>query len=139
MPYISVDFWWVRIFDFPHLQLTLLTALAIATYIIKFDFKDYRDYVFISALIACFIFQFIKIYPYTTFAKYEVLNATNPVKKQFSVFTANVLQENENTDMVMKEIDTMAMLYYLQKLTIGGSKQLTKIFRTIIGIAFNTL
>ncbi len=107
MPYISVDFWWVRIFDFPHLQLTLLTALAIATYIIKFDFKDYRDYIFISALIACFIFQFIKIYPYTTFAKYEVLNATNPVKKPFSVLTANVLQENENTDMVMKEIDTM--------------------------------
>ena len=32
--FVSLDFWWVRIFDFPHVQLTCITATALALYFI---------------------------------------------------------------------------------------------------------
>ncbi|WP_142785957.1 endonuclease/exonuclease/phosphatase family protein [Changchengzhania lutea] len=107
LPYIPLDHWWIRMFDFPHIQLTFLTALAIITYIIKFDFKNYKDYLFIATLIGCFIFQFIKIYPYTAFNKYEVENASADANTILKVFTANVLQDNEESEHLIKEMNAL--------------------------------
>lgn len=113
-PFIAVDYWWIRMFDFPHTQLTFLTALAILTYIIKFNFKEIKDYIFITILIACCIFQFYKILPYTTFSSYEVMNTSKNSKDILKIFTANVLQENEKSEQLIKEmksIDADIMLF----------------------------
>ncbi|WP_179344922.1 endonuclease/exonuclease/phosphatase family protein [Winogradskyella ursingii] len=93
MPFVALDYWWIRMFDFPHLQLTFLTALALLIYFVKFDFKNWRDYFFATLLISCFIFQFSKIFPYTAFAKYEILETVDD-KVTISLFTSNVLQKN---------------------------------------------
>lgn len=69
IPLIPADYWWIRMFDFPHIQLTSLTFVAILIYFIKFDFRNIKDYVFIGLLISCFIFQFFKIVPYTFYTK----------------------------------------------------------------------
>ncbi|MBC8769778.1 endonuclease/exonuclease/phosphatase family protein [Arenibacter sp. BSSL-BM3] len=95
-PFIPVDHWLIRVFDFPHLQLTLLTLLALLTYFLRFDLKNIQDYIFVIVLFGCFLFQSIKIYPYTAFAPYEVQNASKNSLKSFSVYTANVLQTNDN-------------------------------------------
>lgn len=103
MPFIAVDYWWIRMFDFPHLQLTFLTAIAILTYFFKFNFKSWRDYFFVSILISCFIFQFSKIFPYTAFAQFEVLETTND-SLTISLFTANVLQKNKEYNSVISTL-----------------------------------
>lgn len=105
LPFIAIDYWWIRIFDFPHFQLTVLTFLALCTYFIRFDIKRRNDYLFVSMLIACFIFQVSKIYPYTPLAAFEVMDATqsNP-DKTLKIFTANVLQKNENIQKLSSEI-----------------------------------
>lgn len=113
-PFIAVDYWWIRMFDFPHTQLTFLTTLSILTYIIKFDFKNYKDYIFITILIACCIFQFLKILPYTTFTEVEVNNSSKNSKNFIKLFTANVLQENKKSDKLineMKSINADIMLF----------------------------
>lgn len=104
-PFIPVDHWSIRVFDFPHLQLTLLTMLALLTYFLRFDFRSIRDYLFVVALSACFIFQGMKIYPYTAFAKYEVHNASIDNDDTFSIYTANVLQDNENVASVINDTE----------------------------------
>ena len=104
-PYISVNEWYVRIFDFPHLQLTLLTMTALLTYFIGFDFKNKSDYIFISLLSLCFVFQSVKIYPYTAFAKFEVQNSSTNSHKAFSIYTANVLQKNDDKQLLLSEIE----------------------------------
>ena len=63
IPLIAADFWWIRVFDYPHIQLTLLTLTAIAAYFLRFEIKSWRDYVFMGVLLACFTYQFAKIYP----------------------------------------------------------------------------
>ena len=105
LPFVAVDYWWIRVFDFPHAQLTTLTFLALAAYFIKFDIKRKSDYLFVTVLVACFVFQLSKIYPYTPLAPYEVLeNTANSPHKNVSIFTANVLQKNKNEDKLLSEI-----------------------------------
>lgn len=115
IPLIPADYWWIRMFDFPHIQLTTLTFIAILIYYIKFDFKNLKDYAFISLLIGCFIFQFAKIVPYTPFYKKEVLDASADKKHStLKLLTANVLQKNEQDEglkSIIKELDADIMVF----------------------------
>lgn len=102
-PFIAVDHWTVRVFDFPHLQLTLLTAVALLTYFFKFEIKSRLDIAFTIALLACFTFQVSKIFPYTSLAAYEVLNGNKNTNVSLSIYTANVLQKNKNRSDVLND------------------------------------
>ena len=106
VPLIAADFWWIRIFDYPHIELTLLTLTAISAYFIRFEIREWRDYVFMTVLIACFIFQFAKLYPYTPLYPEEVGKPTAAVNPEtgFKIVTANVLQKNEVTDSLISEM-----------------------------------
>ncbi|MGB5822163.1 MAG: endonuclease/exonuclease/phosphatase family protein [Saonia sp.] len=104
-PFVAVDHWSVRVFDFPHLQLTLLTMVALLTYFIKFDIRKISDYLFVIVLSACFVFQGLKIFPYTAFGNYEVKNSSDHVDKKLSIYTANVLQNNENVQKVIQDAE----------------------------------
>lgn len=95
-PFIAVDYWWIRIFDFPHFQLTVLTLIALLVYFIRFNMRKPSDYVFVGVLVACFGFQLSKIFPYTLLASFEVLNHTlESEDRPISLLTANVLAENQ--------------------------------------------
>ena len=115
LPLIPVDYWWIRMFDFPLIQLTTLTFIAILVYLIKFDFKNIRDYIFMLVLIGCFIFQFIKIVPYTPFYKKEVMDThVNGKLSKIKLLTANVLQKNEHNDRliaIIKDLDADIMVF----------------------------
>jgi len=104
-PYIPVDHWSIRVFDFSHLQLTLLTMLALLTYFLRFDIRRVTDYLFVVALSSCFIFQGAKIFPYTAFAKYEVDKVSNEKNGTVSIYTANVLKDNEDVASVVKDAE----------------------------------
>ncbi len=100
-PYISWNQWYIRIFDFPHLQLTLLTLVALLVYFLKFNIKSFKDYLFVAALSGCFLFQAIKIYPYTAFSDFEVKDSSTTAKEKLSLYTLNVLQKNEKFSKVI--------------------------------------
>lgn len=106
LPLIAADYWWIRVFDFPHLQLTGLTLLAIVVYFFTFRFKWINDYVYISILLGCFVFQFLKFIDFTPFVGFEVQESTADIEKEhvLSVYTANVLQKNEEGDKLYEEI-----------------------------------
>ena len=106
IPIIAADFWWIRMFDYPHIQLTLLTLTAIAAYFFRFEIKSWRDYAFMGILLACFIYQGAKIFPYTPMAKYDVAKPTETVNKEtgFMLLTSNVLQKNKKTNLLIEEM-----------------------------------
>ncbi|MEO9501241.1 endonuclease/exonuclease/phosphatase family protein [Nonlabens ulvanivorans] len=106
LPLIAVDYWWIRIFDFPHLQLTAFTLLAILLYFFTFKPKWVNDYAYISILIGCFIFQFVKFIDYTPFVKVEVKDSSEHVNEDsiIEIYTANVLQKNDSGDNLYQEI-----------------------------------
>lgn len=107
IPILSADFWWIRIFDFLHIQLTLLTMTAIAAYFIRFDIKWLKDYIFMGILLACFTFQFLKIYPYTPLASKELKDSSPDAQTKFSILAANVLQDNQEKKKMVEELKSL--------------------------------
>ena len=103
LPLSNLDYWWIRMLDFPHLQLTFLTLIALILYLIKIDVKAPKDYAFIVILIICGAFQLHKIYPYTPLAPYEVQSASSNTKG-ISIYTCNVHQKNDSIELVLEQI-----------------------------------
>ena len=108
LPLIAADYWWIRIFDFPHLQLTAFTLLAILLYFFTFKPKWINDYAYITVLLGCFAFQLFKIIDYTPLFPVEVEDSSSTISidNSISIYTANVLQENENGEELFKEIES---------------------------------
>ncbi|MDT0685785.1 endonuclease/exonuclease/phosphatase family protein [Autumnicola psychrophila] len=106
-PIIAADYWWIRMFDYPHTQLTILTMVALVVYFAKFDIRSWKDYAFVVVLTACFVFQLLKIYPYLPHKQYEVGEASEDIKQENTIrfFAANVLQKNETSDLLIKELE----------------------------------
>ncbi len=109
IPIAAADFWWIRMFDYPHTQLTILTFVALMVYFMRFDVKWIKDYVFVTILLACFIFQLYKIYPYLPHNAYDVGEATNTIESDnsFKFYAANVLQKNTNPNILIEEINNL--------------------------------
>lgn len=106
-PFVAADFWWIRMFDFPHVQLTLFTLAAIMFYFFRFDIRSWRDYAFLLILSGCFLLQLTKIYPYTPFASHQVKeNEQVDHRRTLSLFASNVLQDNEEHQRVLDEVLT---------------------------------
>ena len=107
IPIFAFDFWWIRMFDFPHVQLTVITLLAILIYYIKFSFKSYGDLAIISILITCFAFQVYKVRMFMPFYESEVKSEKlTDTSKSISFLTSNVLQSNDNYDLLKNVIDS---------------------------------
>ncbi|WP_029034870.1 endonuclease/exonuclease/phosphatase family protein [Salinimicrobium terrae] len=104
-PFVASDYWWIRMFDFPHVQLTILTLVALLVYFFRFDLHNWRDYTFVTVLTVCFLLQLTKIYPYTPFSGEQVRQNTAAVPgSSISILATNVLQQNDRYDLVVREI-----------------------------------
>ncbi|MGB3590520.1 MAG: endonuclease/exonuclease/phosphatase family protein [Nonlabens sp.] len=106
IPLIAADYWWIRMFDFPHIQLTVLTVIAILLYFFTFDYKWKYDYLYISVLIGCLVFQMSKFIDYTPVWPVEIQSSTAGVSpiNTFKIYTANVLQKNDKHEKLIEEI-----------------------------------
>ncbi|MEO2061062.1 MAG: endonuclease/exonuclease/phosphatase family protein [Mesonia sp.] len=102
-PFFAADAWYIRMFDYPHVQLTFLTLFIGLFYFFKFEYKNWKDYLFLSALTICLVVQAIKIYPYTPFAPLEV-NASTQEDDSLKMYIANVLQKNKEYEKVIQQI-----------------------------------
>lgn len=107
IPLAAADFWWIRMFDYPHIQLTILTFVAIMVYFIEFDIRWVEDYLFVTVLLLCFSFQMYKIYPFLPHGQFEVEKISENVDPAdvLKFYAANVLQKNTNPNLLIKEIE----------------------------------
>ncbi|MDT0294325.1 endonuclease/exonuclease/phosphatase family protein [Mesonia ostreae] len=144
IPLFSGKYWWIRMFDYPHVQLTILTFTAFICYFIRFDIKKWSDYVFVVAICACLVFQFYKIYPYTAFAETQVKTIKSfEQNKNLKIFVSNALQTNKKKDLLLKEIKVynpdLVMLLETDQDWYKATKHLQKEFKyTVIKPLPNT-
>jgi endonuclease/exonuclease/phosphatase (EEP) superfamily protein YafD len=103
LPFLRKDEWWIRIFDFPRLQITLITAAVIAAYL-PFRGDSVAEHGFLIALVLCLLYQSYMMYPYTRLSPKQVQQSKTPTKEStISLLFANVLIENRNATR-LKEI-----------------------------------
>lgn len=88
--------WWIRAFDFPRVQLTVMMLLALAGGMPFFDATQPFHWIALGALLLAIAFQAYKIWPYTPLAQQDVRRAEHPTGDNvIRLLEANVLMDNE--------------------------------------------
>lgn len=105
LPYVPIEAWYIRAFDYPHLQLTIFTSAVLISYTFYANWRRISDDAFIVLLLACFIFQGYKILPYTSLWTYEVEESSSDAEEKISIYTVNVLQDNKNEAGIIKDTE----------------------------------
>ena len=97
------DQWWIRAFDFPRLQISILIITVIIVAIFVFDFSELMHFIAVILLILSLIYQFHKIYPYTILAKKEVMQFEDgDPSDNISLLVSNVLTTNDKYQDLLK-------------------------------------
>ena len=105
IPLISSPWWYIRIFDFPQLQLAGLLLVAIIATLLVFRRSVVVDYLLLCALVLSFGYTFYLIFPYTPLAEPRSLTTTQTTPGAVSILTANVYMENEEVGALKRMID----------------------------------
>lgn len=108
IPWFKWDYWLVRIFDFPRLQIATLQLVLLVAMAFYFDAIFEWWYLIAILLLICFLYQLKKIFRYTPFAAVEVKKYHGSEDENcLALVVSNVLDSNRNAqpllDLVRRE------------------------------------
>lgn len=97
LPLIRTGFWFVRIFDFPRLQIATVGVAALAGHL-AFGFGHaWHDYALAIAVLASILYQAKRIFPYTRLANPQTQRSRGYREEStISLLFSNVLIENRD-------------------------------------------
>jgi endonuclease/exonuclease/phosphatase (EEP) superfamily protein YafD len=106
LPLSTNQFWLIRIFDFPRLQILFLLLLSTLLFILSSAKFTYKRNLFIVALLVSATYQLVTILPYTPFYAFQSLNAekTDNADNQISLVYCNVLMTNREKEKTLFEL-----------------------------------
>lgn len=106
LPLSRSDAWWVRIFDFPRLQVTLCFIAIVAMYLLVREDPSLADNLFLGLLGVCLAYQLKRMYPYTPLARVQVeWSRQERPERALSILICNVYMENRCA-AVLKDLIT---------------------------------
>ena len=106
LPLSGSHAWWVRMWDFPRVQLAIGGALVCLA--ILFLFSGTQRMVLALLLLVCSAYQTWRIFPYTPLASTELrLAKSEQCEEIISLFAANVLMQNTDYAGLIREIDAV--------------------------------
>ncbi len=99
LPFLKLFAWWVRVGDFPRIQIAVL-ALAVAVLMLVFFYPyETREIIFIGVLLLCVIYQFYRVLPYTPFYRKQVeQELEDEAHENIRLLICNVYEENRETE-----------------------------------------
>jgi endonuclease/exonuclease/phosphatase (EEP) superfamily protein YafD len=98
IPFIRKEAWWIRVFDFPRVQILCVALLALALGPFLWDPGTVAGAAVLFTAFIAIVIQALCIFPYTRLAPFEVLTATEENQERtFSLLVANVLMTNLQT------------------------------------------
>lgn len=102
LPLVRKKDWWIRIFDFPRLQILILAAAALVVFLVLVEDWSAWHAAFALLLVLSLAYQAYMMYPYTFFAQPKVRRAsTRHVQRTIAVVFANVMMTNRNSDELL--------------------------------------
>lgn len=105
LPLLPNDAWWIRVFDFPRLQITFVTAITLIAFLAYENDLSTAKHIFVAVLFLCLLHQSYMMYPYTRLSAKQVQSSLNPHEElTFSLLFANVLMYNRNVKDLIKII-----------------------------------
>ena len=89
------DYWWIRGFDFPRVQISFLIVVNIILALFAYSFEHTWHFIMLGVLVLSLIYQMVKIFPYTILAKKQVIKYTGDKEgNEIGILVSNVLMTN---------------------------------------------
>ena len=105
LPFIRRGWWWVRVCDFPRLQLFALGLAALAALLVRGPGDAAGGWVLAAALAAAVAYQGYRILPYTPLWSVRALESRNPdPSRKLRLLIANVLVQNRRTRDLLEQV-----------------------------------
>lgn len=99
LPFARLDDWWIRIFDFPRLQIAVLSACVLALSWLTRTGAGLLHDLWLTALAACAAYQAYRMAPYTPLHAKQVQDSRREdPDATLSVLCANVLMSNRHAE-----------------------------------------
>lgn len=100
--------WWVRVFDFPRLQISVVLFFLMVFSVLVYDFTTFWHYGITGLLAASLVFQMVKIIRYSPLAPKQVEQTSKSgTENSISVMVSNVLKTNRNVDKLISLVEEM--------------------------------
>jgi len=97
VPFLRWDYWWVRVFDFPRIQIASLQFAVLTLWFVIAGWHWDAHIIQLILVLSCFVYQIFKIFKYTPFAKPEVMrNKNRSEENDIAILVSNVLAPNRN-------------------------------------------
>jgi endonuclease/exonuclease/phosphatase (EEP) superfamily protein YafD len=98
LPLVRSEFWLVRVFDFPRLQITVIFGVVFAIYLMAREDPSHADNVLLAAMSLCFVYQLWRMWPYTPLHRNQVQRADGEdPERSLSILISNVLMSNRDS------------------------------------------
>jgi len=102
VPLVRKKDWWIRIFDFPRLQILVIAAVTLFVFLLLVEDWSAWHAAFALLLVLSMAYQAYMMYPYTFFARPKVRRAsTRHVQRTIALVFANVLMTNRDSDELL--------------------------------------
>lgn len=102
LPLIKTSFWWIRILDYPRIQILILGTATILFYLIIVYPLDLIDYIILACLCLAMVYQAVMVIPFTIISGIESVKTKKPEEnKTFSLLIANVRLKNRKYEKLI--------------------------------------
>lgn len=105
---LKAEAWWIRMFDFPRVQLVLIGLFAIVpAWLIRPEHPILANILLISLLLSL-LFQMLRILPFTPLVRPEVVQLKNSDdSRSFSILISNVLMSNREPHRLLELVSKL--------------------------------
>lgn len=109
LPLIHEPYWWIRIFDFPRVQIAAVGIVTLGLYaylhVVLRERKVWWSWALLAVLVVCVVYQLVRIWPYTPLHPVQSVQAEDPAEaKSFRLVASNVLQKNRESERWLRVI-----------------------------------
>src|SRR5687768_9262066 len=102
LPLLRKGVWWIRMFDFPRLQITVISAVTLAVLLAAGDHSSAWQNIFAAVLALALAYQAYMMFPYTVLARRQVEDARSiGDDNTIAVLFANVLMTNRSSQELL--------------------------------------
>ena len=107
LPIFRQTVWWIRICDFPRLQIVAVLLLSLGAALALPTPRSFGNSLFVVSLAVAVVYQLSRIWPYTPLHRKQVSDASRPADDDahhLSIMVANVLMDNRDASRLLGHI-----------------------------------
>lgn len=106
LPFIQTNAWWIRVLDFPRLQIAIFCLVAIFLLFSYLDLRKYFNKILILLVTGSFLYQCSLVIKFTPLFPVEVQASKIEYKeKGIRILHSNVKMRNRKADLLLELID----------------------------------